>query len=787
MKRILKNTIATLALLLWFTEAGAGGIVNVVQTLNGEPTTCALGVQPVVNDDGLCTLSITDISSPYSVAGVTAIRLMGGENAQSRNLAPTIDHVKLDVTKVEEDVYTFQMPEEPYDVEVTVDFTYRTFGLKVNGIEVTGDILLDILQAQDEDSSLVYNGKGVLILKNPQDPVTVESSLGQDLTIYIKGNGNVLQSVTTTGIGERLFISTDPNKPGTLTLKAAEGKDQVIENFPSIELLEGLAWLNGSAVTKEAVIGVYIQPLVEEKTIEPDGDELDPEKLDEEEIVKTEDETTVINKVVEDILYTLTIEDKEGAAIPIYEEEGDEGKGAVILNTSITKEDMEDALKEEPGTDDFAKTYEGLTLKVAAGSGVIVLDVDVPDGSILMVKIGEEDAVEITTSGLVQIPYVCQEATFVYIYNGTPQESLARGTHRLKIRTAPVRMRSVKVQPAVVQESVDPEDDAAPQVLLDETSDGDITGGVYSPASTDITTLADDLFEGKTENLSTIDLSKTSVKDVEVDRENGPFKGVSAQTFIFLPAGNTVKDGEPNVVIGGVCANMQLTDSDTPFAPAIDFGAQKATLGRDFIEGRTSTVFLPFDLDKGSAAELGHFYTFKGVNATTGDADVEEIDFDEVDGLAANVPYIFKKSSEGKITVNNVTVRIDKPVSAELIGTYELIKWTSELLTEKENEGKFIYGYAAVAEDESNIAAGEFVRVGAGAFIKPYRAYLELTQSYGARIQINWLDDDATGIVDVKSKTRADGWYTIDGRRLMKSPASKGLYIHNGKKTIVNK
>lgn len=794
MNRFLKNTIATVALLLWFAEAGAGGTVNIVQQLEGKPTTCALGIKPDVNDDGLCTLSIGDISTPYSVKEVSAIRLMAGNNAQSRRNAPEIDHTPISINKVEENVYTFNMPAEPYDVEVTVNFTYREFPLKVNGIGVTGENMLHILALKD--STVAYNGNGVLILnqksedETPVAPVTVESALGRDLTIYIKGYKNILESVKTSGENEKLIITTIPNNPGMLTLKAAEGKEKVIEGFTDVELQENLAWREGDKDAAMARIGVYIKPLVEETKIQPKTDDLDPNTLGDENKVTTdnpeEDKTVVLNKVLDEvILITVTIADEDGAQIPFVEEDSEEaGKSVIILNTSVQEEDIEKALKEEPGSNDFAKVFDGITLKLAAGSGDIVLDVEVEEGSVLMVKIGNEKPIQISESGEVKIPYVCQEPTFVLIYNGTPDASGARSIiHRLKVRTAPVRMRSVSVQPSVVQEDVDPEADAAPDVMLDETKDEEFSSrGVYTPTDNDITTLADNLFEGKTDNLNTIDLSNTAVKDIEVSREEGPFKGVLAQTFIYLPAGNTVKEGEPNVVIGGICANMQLSEGDMPFEPAKDFGAQKATLGREFISEQTSTVYLPFDIDKTSAEALGHFYTFKGIS-TDGDADLNDV----TEGLTANTPYIFKKSAEGKITVNNVTVKKEKPdaIDAKLVGTYQLITWTSELLDEKKAQSKYIYGFAATDQGE-DIKAGEFVRVGAGATVKPYRAYLELTENYGTRIQINW-GDDATGINEVGNLREAGAWYTLDGRRLSTVPAKRGLYIHNGKKTIVNK
>ena len=55
-----------------------------------------------------------------------------------------------------------------------------------------------------------------------------------------------------------------------------------------------------------------------------------------------------------------------------------------------------------------------------------------------------------------------------------------------------------------------------------------------------------------------------------------------------------------------------------------------------------------------------------------------------------------------------------------------------------------------------------------------------------AHLYIAW--DNLTGIEDVRCKMedgRSERWYTLDGRRLSGKPATKGLYILNGKKTVV--
>ena len=48
------------------------------------------------------------------------------------------------------------------------------------------------------------------------------------------------------------------------------------------------------------------------------------------------------------------------------------------------------------------------------------------------------------------------------------------------------------------------------------------------------------------------------------------------------------------------------------------------------------------------------------------------------------------------------------------------------------------------------------------------------------------LGNDATGISTVfNGQSSTDDWYTIDGRRLQNRPAHKGVYINNGKKTVI--
>lgn len=670
----------------------------------------------------------------------------------------------------------------------TVRYTLTVdYGISVDGTAITVENKADVFG----NEKVSYNGKGTLILNGYSDQTASIVSSLDELVIYLKGENAVMNVVgQPTGQTSSLVFDTNPLNPGSLTLAYADGA--VTSGFTSVTLASssGLIWQKGSATASSALLRATIPVIAdkdnEEVTVTPKSDAVtpsDPSELVEEKPEDATDQTMVMNKLSDNILYTLVVKDAAGNTVETF---GNDGKG-IFLKTYVSEADMADALLLGPGSPEFARKFNGATFKLAGGSGVITLTVDVPEHSTLKVKIGSAAPVEFTNvTGNIEIPYVCDEATYVYIYNGTPASASARGTGRAKVLTAPIRTGAVGVKASSVQKSPDPADQAHDNPLLaSEVSEASINGdGVYTPSTGDkLTALQDAVFDAIKNNLNVIDLRSTAITGVNVNRSSGPFKGVSPKTFIYMPAGNQNTTNEPNVIIGAVCNDMQLSSDDASFAPLMNFGVKQATLNRNYVADQTSTVYLPFAVSQAAADEQGAFYTFKGVTAT-GEADLEPV---TTGGLAANTPYIFKKSSGGAVTVANVSVIKGAPVTSELIGTYTPITWTSAMLAEKAAAGKYIYGFAA-NDEGSDIQAGEFVRVGEGATIKPYRAYLELTQNYGARISINW-DGETTSLIEngkLIIENKADAWYTLDGRRLSAAPTKAGLYLHNGKKVTIH-
>ncbi len=134
-----------------------------------------------------------------------------------------------------------------------------------------------------------------------------------------------------------------------------------------------------------------------------------------------------------------------------------------------------------------------------------------------------------------------------------------------------------------------------------------------------------------------------------------------------------------------------------------------------------------------------------------------------------------------------------------LVGAYVYKSWDEN----PNNEGT-IYGYAA--KKKGTVSAGQFVKIGGGAYIPPLRLYLRLSSSAPQAIRSNVpmvLKKEAAAetfkipetidvvIVDKKDNTTnlkrlnsgvrelrtVDSWYDLKGRKLKGKPANKGMFV----------
>ena len=252
----------------------------------------------------------------------------------------------------------------------------------------------------------------------------------------------------------------------------------------------------------------------------------------------------------------------------------------------------------------------------------------------------------------------------------------------------------------------------------------------------------------------------------------------------------------------------------------------KVVLNRTFTVNETSsdqkyaTIVLPFTIDQNkiSGAE---FYELVDV-----DLKNREVSFcNAFDGthtqLVANTPYIVRATAanitfdltEGE-TVKLNTSEMNNPVRGtttkwEFHGTYSYKKWE-----EGDPELGSVYGYTVNATDK--LAAGQFARSAAGAFTRPFRAYLLKQANQQARrymlakssVALNTAsiaEETVPSTLDVVIVDREteqttvigklntatgeikiiDNWFDMKGRKLNGKPTTKGIYYYNGKRVMV--
>lgn len=160
----------------------------------------------------------------------------------------------------------------------------------------------------------------------------------------------------------------------------------------------------------------------------------------------------------------------------------------------------------------------------------------------------------------------------------------------------------------------------------------------------------------------------------------------------------------------------------------------------------------------------------------------------EVTTLVAGTPYIIKWPSGDNITgpvfngvlIDDTDRSYDNGESGDtrvrFVGTYKSTAFDSEdksiLLLGGENKLYYPTTGAGIGAQRA------YFKIGDGAQLA--RSLTSFSIDFGE-------GDNATGIINVSAEARnnADGWYSLDGRKLVGKPTHNGIYINNGKKVVI--
>lgn len=306
-------------------------------------------------------------------------------------------------------------------------------------------------------------------------------------------------------------------------------------------------------------------------------------------------------------------------------------------------------------------------------------------------------------------------------------------------------------------------------VTLKSASDNDIDedGNLLLPD--DISNIDDQAFESLDKTaIKAVDLTNTSLTGINVSRESGVFKDFPENVLIYLPSGNTVDADEPNVVIGGLCQKLILSD-DAPVELPNDFSASEVVYPRQLSVEKAATIYLPYSL---SSDETISYYELYSSNENS-------LVFNEVSTTTAYQPYLAipktDEASLGKSVSTSIKKHIDEEGEKSVTG-YKMIG-TETGISRTEAEGKYIL-------QDDNMWHQVTPSSPATVNIPAYHAYIEATTTSSARLQIILNGTEGTTSIISIEADKIGKWYDLNGRRLQTNPTVKGVYIVNGKKVV---
>ena len=257
--------------------------------------------------------------------------------------------------------------------------------------------------------------------------------------------------------------------------------------------------------------------------------------------------------------------------------------------------------------------------------------------------------------------------------------------------------------------------------------------------------------------------------------QNGVFY---AGTYYMVPVSISLADNADN--------STTISDKD-------GYVADVTLDGRTFYrDGAWNTLCLPFSMASFTGTPL-EGATVKTLASTSFEDGTLTMNFsDDVTTIEAGKPYIVKWANGtdienpvfNGIIISNVTANAETDY-VDFVGTYSPVSIYTDEKTNLYLGAENTLYYPTATDFKVNAFRGYFQLNGltAGEPTSPVRAF-----------KLNFGDegDVTTGIVSAEANSSLftlhsslSEWYTLDGRRLSGKPTQRGIYINNGKKTVI--
>lgn len=266
-----------------------------------------------------------------------------------------------------------------------------------------------------------------------------------------------------------------------------------------------------------------------------------------------------------------------------------------------------------------------------------------------------------------------------------------------------------------------------------------------------------DICNALTSDIAVLDLEKaTGLDDVQIDNYN------NENLLIYAKSTSQVANTF-NVIADGVCANLVLKKSNSPFFVPKAFTATNArytVAQNDLAGGQYATLMIPFE---GYAARGEVYALNQGVKVIGG-----EIDATVLDAVPANSPVLITGYGQVTGTSSNVAVAaIEKGqtfTNGELVGVYQTTQSPvgSYVLQNHKSSPNGVAFYL-VNDVQPNVG--------------PFRAYIKSQNSNVKEMRVNFGESTGIAILDSDGNMTFEGaeYYTVGGTRL--NAPQKGMNI----------
>ena len=307
----------------------------------------------------------------------------------------------------------------------------------------------------------------------------------------------------------------------------------------------------------------------------------------------------------------------------------------------------------------------------------------------------------------------------------------------------------------------------------------------------------EDIFRNCT-SLAAIHVGNASIPAEEYARIQNP------NLLLYVNEARLAPEGVQNVVVNGVAKEIVLKDAEGNnnwYCPE-PFRAEKISYTRDFrqqtqigISRGWESLALPFAVqtithqDKGAIAPFGsdasglHFWLRRLGHEGLISVQMIEPNTPYIISMPNSEDYASRFNLNGRVTFAAEDAYVERTEQmADESADYMMVPAFQRMPVSE-------YVYALNVGEERNGRPEGSIFERSYREVRPFEAY---TLHRGDRpaplfFDLSDLEGSTTDMPDVRWKTEegSDEWVTLDGRKLQKAPTAKGVYIYNGRKTVV--